>query len=327
MNNSLICPRHQTTLHTDSIQKKYKCQYGCFFPIIEHVPRFVSHDNYAASFGLQWNKFRTTQLDSFSGLSISKDRLTRLAGGSLKIFKGKTVLEAGCGAGRFTEIMLEAGATVFAVDLSEAVEANYKNCSKFKNYFICQADLLHLPVEYEQFDIVVCVGVIQHTPDPEETMTALCSHARPGGLLIMDHYTYGYPETSVRRMLRSALLKTSKNFSMQCCRILAHILWPIHEWLWKMKEIPAAKRLRSKFLNVSPLVDYHDAYPQLEPKMMREWSILDTHDTLTDVYKHLRSVEEIKTHLISCGMTDIVASYGGNGVEAKAKKSEHSKNF
>jgi 2-polyprenyl-3-methyl-5-hydroxy-6-metoxy-1,4-benzoquinol methylase len=324
MNNiiNFNCPKHNAILDIDRIQHGYQCPYGCFFPIISEIPRFVPQDNYAASFGLQWNKFRTTQLDSFSGLSISKDRLARLADGSLEIFKGKKVLEAGCGAGRFTEIMLSAGATVFAADLSEAVEANYKNCSKFKNYFVCQADLLHLPVSLEQFDIVVCIGVIQHTPDPEKAMAALCSHVKPGGLLIIDHYTYGYPVTPVRRVLRSILLKTSKSFSMKFCQVLTHVLWPIHIGLWKMRGIPAANRLRSIFLTLSPLVDYQDAYPQLSPKMMHEWAMLDTHDTLTDVYKHLRSVEEIETHLLNSGMTDIIARYAGNGVEAMAKKPE-----
>jgi len=320
MNINQICPKHNTALNIDRIQNGYQCQYGCFFPIINEIPRFVPQGNYAASFGLQWNKFRTTQLDSFSGLSISKDRLTRLAGGTLDVFKGKDVLEAGCGAGRFTEIMLAAEANVFAADLSEAVEANYKNCNKFKNYFVCQADLLHLPVLQEKFDIVVCIGVIQHTPDPEATMTALCSHVKPGGLLIIDHYAYGYPATPVRRILRSVLLKTSKSFSMQFCQLLTLALWPIHKGLWKIKKIPAANRLRSKFLKLSPLVDYHDAYPQLGPKLMREWSMLDTHDTLTDVYKHLRSAEEIEMHLFDCGMTDIKTAYAGNGVEASSKR-------
>jgi hypothetical protein len=45
---------------------------------------------------------------------------------------------------------------------------------------------------------------------------------------------------------------------------------------------------------------------------------LDTHDTLTDYYKHLRSAEEIKQALINCRMTDIKVAYAGNGVEVTA---------
>ena len=49
--------------------------------VVKGIPRFVNSDEYASSFGLQWNFFRRTQLDSFTGLSISRDRLTRSDGG------------------------------------------------------------------------------------------------------------------------------------------------------------------------------------------------------------------------------------------------------
>ena len=47
--------------------------------------------------------------------------------------------------------------------------------------------------------------------------------------------------------------------------------------------------------------------------------LLDTHDALTDYYKHLRTREEIEASLRSCGLVDLEVSYGGNGVEARAR--------
>lgn len=41
------------------------------YPVARGLPRFVGADNYAASFGLQWNLHRKTQLDSHTGLPIS----------------------------------------------------------------------------------------------------------------------------------------------------------------------------------------------------------------------------------------------------------------
>ena len=38
------------------------------------IPRFVPEENYAENFGMQWNHFRQTQLDSYSGHTISADR-------------------------------------------------------------------------------------------------------------------------------------------------------------------------------------------------------------------------------------------------------------
>src|SRR5215470_13633321 len=137
----LRCPTHNQPLTED-----FKCPAGCTFPIINNIPRFVNSENYADAFGRQWNKFRKTQLDSHTGATISRDRLERCLGGSLDVIKGKSVLEVGCGAGRFTEVMLKAGARVFACDLSSAVEANYANCHELSDdYFVCQADALELP--------------------------------------------------------------------------------------------------------------------------------------------------------------------------------------
>src|SRR3954466_15370063 len=119
---ALNCPIHAARpARLREASDGYHCPEGCIFPIVNGVPRFVSQDNYAASFGLQWNTFRRTQLDSYTGTTISRDRLQRIAGGSLHVFQGKDVLEAGCGAGRFTEVMLRAGARVFAADISSAV--------------------------------------------------------------------------------------------------------------------------------------------------------------------------------------------------------------
>jgi len=317
---TFICPAHGFDLILDEFDKKYLCPSGCSFPIINNISRFVPLDNYALSFGMQWNEYRTTQLDSFTGIAISKQRLTRLLGGSLDILKGKKVLEAGCGAGRFTEILLASGAHVFAVDMSTAVEANYKNCSNYSDYFVCQADILKLPVRSEQFDIVICVGVIQHTPDPEQTMTALCGQVKPGGLFVMDHYTYAYPFTLSRRILRAFLLRMPKAFSLQFCKMLTTLVWPFHKMFWRGKKFSIVNITRSIFLYLSPVVDYHDAYPQLEPKLLKTWATLDTHDTLTDFYKHLRSAEEIKNHLQQCEMIEIEAVYAGNGVEVRARK-------
>ena len=75
------------------------------------IPRLLkSETNYADAFGEQWKQFRTTQLDSYSKTSISKNRLYRCLGDEivqkLQEQDRVEVLEAGCGAGRFTEVLL-----------------------------------------------------------------------------------------------------------------------------------------------------------------------------------------------------------------------------
>lgn len=316
----LHCPQHGSPLHWLPDQAAYRCGSGCLFAVENRIPRFVPPENYASSFGLQWNAFRRTQLDSYTGLPISRGRLTRIAGGSLEIFKGKNVLEAGCGAGRFTEIMLEAGANVFAIDLSAAVDANFKNFLGRPNYFVCQADILAAPVAPEQFDIVVCIGVIQSTPDPKETIERLCSYLKPKGTLLIDHYTHEYPMTATRVKIRNFLRGKNKKFSLRFIRSMVGALWPLHALFFKLRNAQGVQGLRRRFLSWSPVVDYHNAYAALGNKLLHQWAVLDTHDTLTDHYKHLVSAEELRRILRSCRMTDLQLENAGNGVEARALK-------
>ncbi len=293
------------------------CAQDCKFPVVKNVPRFVPADNYAAGFGLQWTTFRKTQLDSYTKTSISRDRLVRCLGCPLESVKGKTVIEVGCGAGRFTELLLGAGAHVFAVDLSAAVEANYENCGSAENYFVCQADARHIPVEPNSFDFVVCLGVIQHTPNSEETIAALTRYLKPGGTLAIDHYAHDYPHNAAQKLLRRFLTHLPAGTAKPLTLSLARLLLPLHRLGWSEKR--GRWRVRRFLKKYSPVIDYYEAYPQLGKRLLAEWSLLDTHDTLTDYYKHLRSVEEIENCLKACGLVDLVVYYGGNGVEARGR--------
>ena len=51
-------------------------------------------------------------------------------------------------------------------------------------------------------------------------------------------------------------------------------------------------------------------------------NVLDTHDALTDFYKHTRTAGEIAQALRALGLVDVVATYGGNGVEARARRAQ-----
>jgi hypothetical protein len=65
---------------------------------------------------------------------------------------------------------------------------------------------------------------------------------------------------------------------------------------------------------------YEDLLPHLSVPTAEIWMELDTHDALTDHYKHFRTSKEIERSLQECGMVDIVAIDAGNGVEARARR-------
>ena len=164
-NTKNIIKKNSTYLISESRNFKY--------PIIKNVIRFVEKDNYAQNFGLQWNFFSKTQLDSFSGQSISYDRFWKSTGWQIKDLKDKWVLDIGCGSGRFAEIALKAGANVVALDYSSSVDACYQNLSHFENFYVIQADIYELPFKEDSFDFVYSLGVLQHTPNVEKAFKSI----------------------------------------------------------------------------------------------------------------------------------------------------------
>jgi 2-polyprenyl-3-methyl-5-hydroxy-6-metoxy-1,4-benzoquinol methylase len=90
-------------------------------------------------------------------------------------WKGKKVLEIGCGIGTDTINFARAGAFVTSVDLSEhSLEVAKKRalCFGFENitFYHANAEKLSEIVPIEEFDLVYSFGVIHHTPNPEKAM-------------------------------------------------------------------------------------------------------------------------------------------------------------
>lgn len=290
---------------------------GVAYPIVDGVPRFVSPKNYAAAFGLEWKIHSRTQLDSHTGTKISTVRLERCLGKPLSSVKRKRVLEAGCGAGRFTELLVDAGAYVHSIDLSVAVEANHQNIGERPNYVVGQADLRTPPFPAESFDLVVCLGVLQHTPSPEESLRSLWRMVAPGGTLVIDHYTWSLSlVTKLAPLYRLALLRMSPERAKRITDAMTQVFFPLH---WRARHVRAAQMLLSR---LSPCLVYFKAFPDLTYEQHLEFTRLDTFDHLTDFYKHLRTCEQIEKALRELGGQEIAAAYAGNGVEARCRKPE-----
>lgn len=146
---------------------------GQRYVIRNFIPRFVSESNYADNFGMQWNLFRQTQLDSYSGHPISADRFWKATAWQPGALRGQWVLDCGCGAGRFAEVALQAGAKVVALDYSSAVDACYANLKHHPNLHVVQGDIYALPFVGDFFPFVYSLGVLQHTPDVAKAFAAL----------------------------------------------------------------------------------------------------------------------------------------------------------
>jgi len=321
MNRDLTClidPENGERLISDASSMNSEC--GHRYPIIRGIPRFVGAENYSEDFGAQWNLFPRTQLDSFTGLDNSETRLARCLRGNLASLKNQKVLEAGSGAGRFTEVLLEYGAVVHSFDYSNAVEANAKNNGHHERLVLVQADIRKMPFPKTDYDYVICLGVLQHTPNPEESIKRLWEMVRPGGILTLDHYLWKWqhilppPIGGAEIIYRQLILRLPRNVRFKFVKALTDFWFP---WHWRFKDSVFMRRLLRR---VSPVHFYYPDFKLRDRQMYYEWALLDTHDGTTDFYKHYRTPSQIKKILEEIGASDIMVEIGGNGVEAFCKK-------
>lgn len=146
------------------------------------TPRGGLKERTLHSFSYQWNTFREMyshwqdNFDSYFSPLVPPEE-----------FAGRLVLDAGCGFGRHAFYAASYGAEVVGVDLSEAVEAAYAN-TRDKNVHVVQGDIYQLPVR-PIFDLVYCVGVIQHLPDPAAGFAHLSQQLGDNGRLFV--WVYG----------------------------------------------------------------------------------------------------------------------------------------
>lgn len=157
------------------------------FSIKDYIPRFVPPENYADSFGFQWNIHANTQIDTYSGINMSRARFFDVTGWPQDLREEK-ILEAGCGAGRFTQIAAETGAEIYSFDYSNAIEANMRNNTAHDNINFFQADIFHIPLQQASIDRIFCFGMLQHCPDPRKAFMSLIPFLKPGGNIVIDIY-------------------------------------------------------------------------------------------------------------------------------------------
>ena len=269
------------------------------YPIRRGVPRFVPPENYAASFGLQWNRFRRTQLDSYSGVPISRERFFRQTGWAPEALQGRRVLDIGCGAGRFAEVALSCGATVVALDYSSAVDACWANLGASPALHVVQGDIYRLPFKPGSFDFVYCFGVLQHTPDVRSAFMALPPQLGPGGRLAVDVY----PQLRANVVWPKYWLRplTSRLGAERMFRLAERLV----AWLWPLSlrvgRIPGIGR---KLRYAIPVVNYEGIYP-LSERQLRDWAVLDTFDMLAPAHDQPQSAETVTRWFQEAGLSGI----------------------
>lgn len=286
------------------------------YPVKGGIPRFVAPENYADSFGYQWNKYAKLQLDSCNGTSFSRERFFSITEWSPEEMRGKKVLDAGCGAGRFAEVALTSGAEVIAMDLSQAVEACQRNLGDSSNLNVVQASIYEMPFRPGSFDYAYCIGVIQHTPDPKRSVLEICKMVKPGGRVgfwIYERDWKSYLGTiGFKYLLRPLTMKMSRQQVENFSNLLECVCWPVNRFARRcglpgkiiMRLLPVA----SAYLQDVPLSD----------EDFREWVRLDTFDMYSPAHDHPQKFPTVASWLREAGFTEIQRHpHGGISITAR----------
>lgn len=268
------------------------------YPIVRGIPRFVPSANYAENFGLQWNRFRRTQLDSHSSVPISRDRFLEYTGWRPEELVGRTVLDVGCGAGRFAEIALQFGARVVAVDYSSAADACLANITN-SALDVLQADVYALPFRPGSFDFVYCFGVLQHTPDVKRAFMALPPQLKAGGRLAVDVYPRLLRNVFWSKYwLRPLTSRMNPQTLYGMVERMVPVVLPVSRAVARMPVIGRGLRY------ALPVINYEGVY-QLNSEQLEEWSVLDTFDMLAPRHDHPQSIRTLKSWFEEAGLHDV----------------------
>jgi SAM-dependent methyltransferase len=290
---------------------------GATVSIKEGIPRFCLRDNYTGNFGLQWNKFRSTQLDSVSGLPLTANRFWRNTKWTPDELRGKRVLEAGSGAGRFTEILLAAGAQVVSFDYSSAVSANFANNAHRGDLFLFQGDVYDIPFPDDYFDYVFCYGVLQHTPDGPRAYRCLFQKLKPSGKISIDYYRSRWvptPHSTPKYIWRPITRRMRPEKLLRLIQFYMPWYLPFDT---AIRSVPVMGKAVCALIPV-PCWNYLES--GLNRKQRLEWAIMDTFDALGAAYDRPKTLAQVKEMVDSPRNAITEVFYGSNGVVANVVK-------
>ena len=267
-----------------------------------------SESNYADGFGAQWHQYRSRSWIRTPG-PRSPGSLRRCLGEELwqaaAAVAGLAILEIGLRGREVHGNPVEAAGGIRNVHgFERGGRAEPAQLSAVRAHRIIQCDINQLPFQPGQYDIVICLGVIQHTKNPERTIADLYRQVKPGGWLVIDHYAPSLPPTQSSRQCWCGRFSSAVAAVRRRRRPGDHA-----RCSFRCIAQSGGQAVADGPVEVLAAADLLPCPSATQRQLQYEWAELDTHDSLTDYYKHLRSPRAIQPRLQSSAP----AEFGSQG--------------
>ena len=131
---------------------------------------------------IQWTESAQEWIDADQ--SVRDGMLDRWMLDLLGDVRGRSVIDIGCGEGRFSRLLSKLGARVTGIDLTEAFVERARSVSAGETYLIGNAEDLH-GVESDAFDLAVSYIVLVDLLDFRSAINAAYRVLRPGGRFVI----------------------------------------------------------------------------------------------------------------------------------------------
>lgn len=302
--NYLCCPVCGSDFELETLKKcngevekgNLTCK-KCYkkYPIIDWIPRILpeelckSEKKTIDSFAFEW-KYYGRLLSN----NLNTEFLTRVQPWREEDFKGKVVLDVGCGAGRLSRLASDYGAkVVFSIDLGRAVEAARELSVDYTNIHFFQGSLFELPFK-QKFDIVFCMGVLHHTPSPSLGFKSILKPLKDGGKIGI--WVYSREGNEVINPLMNIFRVITTKLNSQTKLILANLIVRTEEFFYSLIN------------NIAGNIYYGDYLKYFNTQISssdRQSIVFDFMST--DIVKYI-SRKELESWLTGANLTDIVIS-------------------
>jgi SAM-dependent methyltransferase len=250
-----------------------------------------SQERTRATYDLQWNTFRIVRPDEDQATFHNR------TGFDAADLRGATVLDAGCGMGRYARVAHACGAElVVGVDLSWALRGARDVTRDCPSVRLVRGDLLNLPLADQSFDYIYSIGVLDHTPDPRRAFLGLARRLKPGGRIAVWVYER---ERALLEGMKDAQRAVSTRLPLPVLLTMSRLMAPVGGMkrrlmtskAWPVRKLGVALHVLTLGVSMHP-----DA----------EVRVCDTLDWYAPKYMSRHTRSEVRGWFNEAGLIDVV---------------------